>query len=676
MSEVLAADGSENFAVHSATGVVYVAGNDGVLRGFDPVTHQLVSSWQIGTDLQAIAISKDGTYALVTEAVPVSHSDSNDWTSNETVSAVYKVDLASGDAETLTYASTGSDYTLGDVAFTDDNTAVFSQNILPGWSGWAPLVVLDIASGTFTPTGSYYAGPSASSLTQSVSAEQILLGQLNLSSAEYFLIDDGGSIADGNGLYENDVYGYAAGIEAFTGSGNEGRIALVSGGGLHVYDGEFDYIADLAQTHAFLGSSPGITFSADGSTLYAIDATADRIVALSVADWSITGSFAIGNYDYSVLAYGEELALAPDGSQFYVSTTQGVVVVPLMVETRGTAGDDMMVGTAAHDWLSGLGGNDALYGYGGDDQLYGSLGNDHLAGGAGADQLYGGPGNDYYTVEDAFDTILEHAGNGIDTVNSFIASYALGANLENLVLYSGASNGTGNELDNILTGNDTANELVGRGGNDTLYAVGGSDVLRGQDGDDALWGGLGHDDLFGGAGADTLQGDGGNDRVYGNAGDDFVNGGLGNDNVFGGGGNDRVHGGNGADLVNGQAGDDFIVGGPGNDLLVGGLGADRFVFNDGHLGGGLSATDRITDFSQAQGDIIDFKLMDADSAAAGDQAFTWIGNAAFGGTAGELRTEIVGNTTYVYGDRDGDGTADFALWLTGQIGLTEGDFVL
>jgi hypothetical protein len=355
MSEVLAADGSENFAVHSATGVVYVAGNDGVLRGFDPVTHQLVSAWQIGTDLQAIAISKDGTYALVTEAVPVSHSDSNDWTSNETVSAVYKVDLASGGAETLTYASTGSDYTLGDVAFTDDNTAVFSQNILPGWSGWAPLVVLDIASGAFTPTGSYYAGPSASSLTQSASADQILLGQLNLSSAEYYLIDDSGNAADGNGTYENGVYGYAAGIEAFTGSGNEGRIALVSGGGLHVYDGEFDYIADLAQTHAFLGSSPGITFSAVGSTLYAIDATADRIVALSVADWSITGSFAIGNYDYSVLAYGEELALAPDGSQFYVSTTQGVVVVPLMVETRGTAGDDMMVGTLVNDWFSGLG---------------------------------------------------------------------------------------------------------------------------------------------------------------------------------------------------------------------------------------------------------------------------------------------------------------------------------
>jgi Ca2+-binding RTX toxin-like protein len=234
----------------------------------------------------------------------------------------------------------------------------------------------------------------------------------------------------------------------------------------------------------------------------------------------------------------------------------------------------------------------------------------------------------------------------------------------------------GTQLDDIVNGFGGVDTIVGRGGNDRLYGDGGSDVLRGQDGDDMLWGGFGHDDLFGGAGADTLQGDGGNDRVYGNAGDDFVNGGAGDDNVFGGAGNDRVFGGNGADIVNGHAGDDMIVGGPGSDLLVGGLGADRFLFNEGHLGSGLSSTDRIKDFSQAQGDVIDFRPLDADSTAAGDQAFTWIGNAAFGGTAGELRTEIVGNTTYVYGDRDGDGTADFALWLTGQIGLTEGDFVL
>jgi Ca2+-binding RTX toxin-like protein len=233
--------------------------------------------------------------------------------------------------------------------------------------------------------------------------------------------------------------------------------------------------------------------------------------------------------------------------------------------------------------------------------------------------------------------------------------------------------GTG---DDTITGNAVANNLDGRGGDDIIDGAGGSDVLNGRVGDDVLTGGFGHDDLFGGGGNDDLHGDGGNDRVYGNAGNDTVNGDLGEDSVFGGGGNDTVYGGNGDDILNGHAGDDLIVGGPGNDLLTGGLGADRFLINPGHLGGGLAATDRIRDFSHAQGDVIDLHNLDARSTHAGNQAFSWIGNAAFSGAAGELRYAIAGNTTTVYGDTNGDGTADFALWLTGQINLVAGVFVL
>ena len=87
-------------------------------------------------------------------------------------------------------------------------------------------------------------------------------------------------------------------------------------------------------------------------------------------------------------------------------------------------------------------------------------------------------------------------------------------------------------------------------------------------------------------------------------------------------------------------------------------------------------TDRIKDFSHAQGDQIDLHNLDANTNAGGNQAFSWIGNAAFSGAAGQLRYNWAGNTTVITGDTDGDGTADFALWLTGQIGLVAGDFVL
>jgi Ca2+-binding RTX toxin-like protein len=336
----------------------------------------------------------------------------------------------------------------------------------------------------------------------------------------------------------------------------------------------------------------------------------------------------------------------------------------------------VLAGNALNNLISGGAGNDTLTGGDGDDTLSGGDSGDRLTGGAGADLLEGGAGNDTYVIEDALDTIAEQAGGGIDTVESALAVYTLDANLENLVLLTGASNGIGNGLDNVLTGNAAANELVGRDGNDTLFGNEGNDVLRGQGGEDLLRGGAGTDDLFGGAENDTLYGDHGNDRLYGNDGDDFGNGGNGDDNVFGGAGDDRLYGGVGNDTLNGQSGNDFIVGGIGIDLLVGGTGADRFVFLDGDFGPDLSATDRIKDFSSAQGDLIDLTQVDADTTLAGNQAFAWIGNAAFSGTAGELRYAIAGNTTTITGDTDGDGTADFALWLTGQVGLVAGDFVL
>jgi serralysin len=384
----------------------------------------------------------------------------------------------------------------------------------------------------------------------------------------------------------------------------------------------------------------------------------------------------------------------------FVSFTLGINVENLQLMVGGLVGtgnalDNMIYGGTSSDTIYGLDGNDTIYGRSGNDVVWGGDGDDLIFGEIGDDTLDGGDGSDTavfsglrsaYTISEISPgayRIVGTDGNdilrNIESAQFSDTTIALGGPPPPPTVIVGTENAEILQVtadpDEIygLDGNDIIRAL---GGNDTLYGGDGSDELRGGDSYDALWGGLGHDDLFGGAGEDTLQGEGGNDRLYGNADDDFINGGAGNDNVFGGGGNDTVYGGNGADIVNGHAGDDLIVGGSGIDLLTGGLGADRFMFNPGHLGGGLSVTDRIRDFSQAQGDTIDLHYMDADSSAAGIQAFAWIGAAAFSGIAGELRSEIVGRTTTVDGDTDGDGAADFALWLTGQVGLNAWDFVL
>ena len=56
-------------------------------------------------------------------------------------------------------------------------------------------------------------------------------------------------------------------------------------------------------------------------------------------------------------------------------------------------------------------------------------------------------------------------------------SFTLGANVEHLVLTgTDAIDGTGNELDNVLTGNSAANVLTGGAGADTLLGGAGDDT--------------------------------------------------------------------------------------------------------------------------------------------------------------------------------------------------------
>ena len=207
----------------------------------------------------------------------------------------------------------------------------------------------------------------------------------------------------------------------------------------------------------------------------------------------------------------------------------------------------------------------------------------------------------------------------------------------------------------------------------------------------------GVDTLAGGAGADVIVGGLGNDTYTVNDSGDVVTELLGE-------GTDTVNASVGYVLPNASeieflystatggiglalTGNDFdstIVGGTGNDtlagggdvdILTGGGGADTFamlVLSDSML----AASDRITDFSIAQGDLIDLQLLDADTTALADQAFGFIGTAAFSNVAGQLRYQAASGDTQVMGDVDGDAVADFTIVLTGTPTLTASNFIL
>jgi Ca2+-binding RTX toxin-like protein len=260
--------------------------------------------------------------------------------------------------------------------------------------------------------------------------------------------------------------------------------------------------------------------------------------------------------------------------------------------------------------------------------IKGNSANNVLNGGAGNDTLSGAAGNDTYVLSaaDGSDVIVENANEGTDTVQVGLASYTLGANLENLTSNNTAGGAfTGNALNNVMTVTSSYSGYVtldGGAGNDTLQQTGangsnmlggaGNDILIGSNGAvDKLDGGLGADTMRGGNGGDTyivdnvgdvvvddasavdidfvyssvsytltdgveklfltgtaaLNGTGntGNNEINGNDGNNTLNGGLGNDDLFGGAGNDTLLGGAGNDTLTNSAGVDSLKGGTGDD---------------------------------------------------------------------------------------------------------------
>ena len=75
-------------------------------------------------------------------------------------------------------------------------------------------------------------------------------------------------------------------------------------------------------------------------------------------------------------------------------------------------------------------------------------------------------------------------------------------------------------------------------------------------------------------------------------------------------------------------------------------------------------------------DKISLSAIDANVNLAGDQAFTWIGTGNFTGVAGQLRYYQSGGDTFVVGDVNGDGQADFAIQIDPLLTLGATQFIL
>lgn len=304
-------------------------------------------------------------------------------------------------------------------------------------------------------------------------------------------------------------------------------------------------------------------------------------------------------------------------------------------------GDAAATGQGGNDTISGFDGNDSILGGAGDDAINGDLGNDWLYGGTGADSLNGGGGRD-----------LINGGAGAD------------------VMYGGAD------------GNDTLSYYGSAAGVIVALTYGTTTTGAGGDAQGDIIGGF--SDIIGSNLADrvtdtvkTAVGFGGNENsFYGGLGDDALILGGGVDDGYGGVGNDSLLGEQGDDLLAGGDGNDVLVAGLGADRLYGGAGADRFVFQTAPSStSALTGRDTVFDFHHIEADHIDLRGMDAVPGGT-DQAFTFIGTAAFDHRLGLVHYATSGNDVIVSGDLNGDLTADFAILVKNVTLLVVGDFFL
>lgn len=377
---------------------------------------------------------------------------------------------------------------------------------------------------------------------------------------------------------------------------------------------------DILAIQKIYGADP--TTRAD-NTVYGYNATTDETVYDFTQNLHpvlcIYDAGGVDTLDLSGSAYSSVIDLTPGSFSSTDMMTQNIsIALNTWIENAiGTNAGDTLTGNSQNNVLSGLDGDDALYGGAGNDTLDGGDGDDLLDGGTGNDLFRGGVGDDTYIVDSAGDVVVEDAGAGIDTIKTALATFALFANVENLI-YLGTKgfSALGNELDNTIVG------------------------------------GAGNDTLDGGAGADILQGGTGNDTyVVDNAGDvvvEYANGGTDTvkvsastytlpDNVenltyigngsFTGVGNELKN------IIIGGAFDDTLDGGAGADKLQGGLGNDTYIVDN--------VGDSVVENANAGTDTIRTTLSQY-RLGANVENLIFIGIATFSGFGNALANTLVG----------------------------------
>ncbi|WP_207779314.1 beta strand repeat-containing protein [Zavarzinia aquatilis] len=642
-----------------------------------------------GSDLVNVAASAPGQIRLSFTSSQVGNGDANDSNTMANQDGGLAVRLQAED---------GAGQLTGAVSRFDDEGITFVAT-----TAGVTFDIRDLVSGTAR-------GDMFGAATLGTSDADMLTAVLS-GKAYYFNAGQGSDMVTGGDLADFLVGG--AGDDSL--NGGLGDDSFIGGTGADTIMG-----GDGNDTAIF-------NVSTDGADSVDLGAGADRVNVAASAPGQIRLSFTSsqvgnGNANDSNTMANQDGGLAvrlqaEDGTDMltggisrfddegiaFVATTAGVTF-DIRDLVSGTARGDMfkaaVLGTSARESVSTLvagnhyfnlgGGNDTARGGDGDDFLVGGLGRDYLFGGNGADSFIGGADNDRIYGEGGADrAIFNVSTDGADLID-------LGDGMDTVTVNAGAPGQVRLTFTSSQVGNGNANDSNTMANQDGGLAV----RLQAEDGADMLTGavtrvddegitfvggagvtfdvrdlvsGAARGDMFGAVALGTSARDAMAADLAGKA--YYFNAGQGNDMVTGGTGADFLVGGGGDDILRGGRGDDSLLGGGGADRLAGSSGLDRFIYTSTADSGMTAATrDLVTDFGT--GDLIVLTAIDADSTTMANDAFVFIGTDAFGNVAGQLRQFDDGTDTFIEGDVNGDGMADFQVQLAGNLMLAATDFLL
>ncbi|HWR38622.1 MAG TPA: RTX toxin [Patescibacteria group bacterium] len=716
------------------------AGNDTyVVDDVGDVVNELASS---GTDLVQAGISY--TLGLNLENVTLTGTGNINATGNELVN------LLTGNAGgNLLDGGLGADKMIGgagdDTYVVDDIGDVVTEAASAGTdlvqAGISYTLGLNLENLTLTGTGAINGtGNALANVLTGNAGANLLNGGLGADTMvggagdDTYVVDNAGDVinelaAGGSDLVQSSA-SYVLGLNlenltltgtgAISGTGNALANVLTGNTGANLLDGGLgaDTMAGGGGNDTYVVDDAGDVVTDTGGIdlvqagiSYTLTDNVENLMLTGTGNISGTGNslanVLTGNVGANLLdgGLGADKMTGGAGDDTYVVDAAGDVVTELTGEGTDLvkAGISYTLGANVENLT--LTGTGSINGTGNAlaNVLTGNAGANLMNGGLGADTMTGGAGNDTYIVDDAGDVVTELTGEGTDLVQAG-ASYTLGANVENLTLTgTGAINGTGNVLANVLTGNAGANLLDGGLGADTMAGGAGNDtyvvddtgdviteaasagtdqvqsgasytlglnlenltltgtgningtgnalanVLTGNAGANLLDGGLGIDTMAGGAGDDTYVLDNAGDVVTeaASAGTDQVQAGVSytlganvENLTLTGTGNINGTGNALANVLTGNAGANLLDGGLGADTMAGGAGNDTYVVND--LG------DVVTELSASGTDLIQMAATFSATATAytlGDNVenLVMLGTGNLGATGNALANVLTGN---------------------------------